>query len=157
MASWFRTPRNAELSILYYLETELSNDWSGVTLVKSFKNASKASLPVVCVELLDDNPIWREIGSHELIDVFGISIDIFATSNGQRLDLASYVRDKIKDGCVFYTHSQQSGSPQTLVRTDAGRIQVASFLEDRKVEIFDNVEGHDRFRHVISIQVRVTQ
>lgn len=156
MANLFREPRNVELSTVYYLETEIVKDWTGISIVKSFKEATKATLPVVCVTLLDNNPTWREIGSHVIVSIYGITIDIYATSNGQRLDLADYILNKIRVGWVYYEHSQTVGDPDSLTRTANGRVELRTITEDTKLDFGDDVDSRDKFRHSISCQVRVS-
>ena len=153
--SYFRQSRDIELSTGYYLETCFNADWTGITVVKSFVNAYDAALPVVCVELANTDNMWKEIGSTSLYNDYTINIDIFARSNGQRLDLADYLINKIKDGYTYYEHSQTSGAPETLTRTANGRIFVHRFLSDRKLDFgTEGVDKHDLFRHYISYVVK---
>ena len=109
MASYFQQNRNVELSTLYYLETNLATDWSDVTVVKTFKQvyAKNINLPIVCLRLADTASKRLEIGSKTLDDIYLIIIDIFANSDGMRLDLAYYIKDKLKDGWVHYDHSHR--------------------------------------------------
>jgi len=154
-SSYFRESRNVELSLIYYLETNLNADWTGITTVKSFVNAYKSALPVVCIRLSDTTNNWKEIGSTSLFNDYTIAIDIFAKSDGQRIDLADYIIDKLKDGCVYYVHSQTSGAPETLTRVDSGRVFLHRFLSNSKLDFGDDgVDTADRFRHFISVQVK---
>lgn len=149
---YFRTPRNIFLSSLYYLETQVNADWNNISVIKSFRNAYNISLPVICLELITTTFGRKEIGNTTLLNDYGLTIDIFATSDGQRLDLADYVEDKIKGSWTFYTHSQSGG---VLTRTDTGtKVILKTITENHKVEIFDNPERQDRFRHLINFLVR---
>lgn len=153
--SYFRESRDIELSCIYYLETCFNADWTGITVVKSFTNAYDATLPVVCVELNSTDNIWKEIGSTSLYNDYTINIDIFAKSNGQRLDLADYIIEKIKEGFTYYDHSQTSGAPETLTRTANGRVFLHRFLSNYKLDFgTEGVDQWDRFRHFISISVK---
>lgn len=154
---YFRESRNCELSTIYYLETAIANDWSGITVVKSFTNAYKTTLPVVAIYLSSTNNNRREIGGTSLVKDHFINIDIFATSNGQRIDLADYITDKLKDCWTYYLHSQTSGSPESLSRTPDGTIMVTNYITDTKIDFGENVEATDRFRHFIQIQVRKSE
>jgi hypothetical protein len=152
---YFRESRCVELSAIYFVETSLNADWTGVTTVKSFVNAYKATLPVVCVELANTQNNWKEIGSTSLYNDYIINIDIFAKSNGQRIDLADYLVDKLKDGFTYYTHSQTSGSPETLTRTASGRIFIHRFLSNTKLNFGEEgVDKYDLYRHFLSLQVK---
>ena len=68
MPTYFRDSRNVELSLLYYLETNLNIDWAGTTVVKTFKSAyhKDVSLPIVCVRLADTSTVRREVGATTL-------------------------------------------------------------------------------------------
>lgn len=157
MASYFRESRNVELSTLYYLETNLTADWSGTSVIKTFKQAysKDINLPIVCIRLADIGSTRREVGSTTLNNGYLIIIDIFARSDGQRLDLSDYILDKIKDSWVFYLHSHTSGDNTTLVRTANGRCSVEQFISNTKVEPFENTDEKDFYRHSISVRVKV--
>jgi hypothetical protein len=153
--SYFREGRNVELSTVYFIETSINADWTGITTVKSFVNAYKAALPVISVEIPTIQNNLKEIGSTSLFNDYTINIDIFAKSHGQRMDLADYLVDKLKDGFTYYVHSQTSGDPETLTRVDSGRIHLYRFLSNQKLDFGEEgVDTYDRYRHFISIQVR---
>ena len=152
--SYFSEARNVELSIIYFIETSVASDWDKVTVVKSFTNAYKAALPVIAIELSNVNTNRREVGSTTLLNDYIINIDIFATSNGQRIDLAHYISNKLKDGCVYYEHSQTSGDPETLTRIANGRVFVTDYLSNIKVNVGAEVDKYDKYRNFISISVR---
>ena len=153
MASYFRKNRNVEISTLYYLEQQLGTDWSGVTLVKTFKQvySKDVDAPIVCVRLASTNSERREIGSTTLEERYLIIVDVFAKSDGQQLDLAYYIKDKLKDGWVHYDHTQSGGS---LSRTANGRNFVTEFITDEHVNLDNADEKKDRHRHNISVLVR---
>ena len=156
MASYFRQRRNVQLSLLYYLQTCFTADWSDVTLVKAFKQvyAKDLSLPIVCVSSPSvDNP-RLEIGSNTLDPKYLINIQVFARSEAQRDDLADYIVNKVKDGWVHYSHSHASGDSSTLVRVADGRDKTMDFITDNPIEITDSSDPKDTYRHIISIRVR---
>ena len=154
MSTPFRVSRNVELSVLDYLDTELASHWTGVTLVKGFQQAYKAALPVVCVRLISTASNRKEIGNYELKKLHNIVIDIFATSDGQRLDLADFITDTIAQGIPYYTFSNQSGSPAELEKIADGKLVINSFLDNSRLEFGEDVEIQDKFRHIISFTVR---
>jgi hypothetical protein len=156
MSGYFRATRNVELSVIYYLETAIANDWTGVSVVKSFTNAYKTALPVVCIRLLDTVNGRLEVGADTLLNDYTITIDIFAKSDGQRLDLADYIMDKLKDGCIHYTHSQTPGDTDTLTRVTDGRLHINRFSSNTRIDFGDtgDVDEYDRFRHFIMVDMR---
>ena len=150
--SYFRESRNAELSVIYYLEDAIGTDWTGITVVKRFTDAYKSPLPVVAISLTETYNNRKEIGANTLLNDYTITVDIFAKSDGQRIDLADYIMDKLKDGCVYYTHSQTAG---VLSRTADGRLHINRFSLNHKVDLGDEgVDVYDRFRHFIQLTVR---
>lgn len=153
--SYFRETRNVELSTLYYLQTQINANWTGVTLVKSFKQVygNSVALPVVCAILNNIESSRWEIGSNLLNNEYIIQVDIFATSDGQRLDLADFIFTQLQSGYTYYTHSQTSGDPTSLTRTEAGRVRVVRFITNTKVDLDEDVDEKDRFRHFISLIV----
>lgn len=151
---YFRQTRNIELSTIYYLTTQINANWTDVNVVKSFSQIAEKSVPVVCIRLLDNNPYRREVGSNTLENRYGIIIDIFAKSDGQRLDLADFIIETIKDGWVYYEFSQESGDPETLEKTANGKVKMVKITRNSKLDFGDNVTSVDRFRHLISFIVR---
>lgn len=154
MPDYFQTFRNIELSLLYYLETNLNTDWPGTTVIKTFKDAyhRDTSLPIVCVRLDDTASRKREVGSTTLDHEHLLIVDLFAKSAGQRLDMANYITDKLALGWVHYDHSNASGG--TLDRTANGRDMVTSFITNQRLDVGESVDTKDKFRHQISIRVR---
>jgi hypothetical protein len=150
----FRVSRCVELSILDYLETELNSHWSGVSVVKGFQQATKTALPVVSVRLTNTAANRKELGNYELSKYHTIILDIFATSDGQRLDLADFITDIIAEGIPYYTFSNVSGSKAELEKVADGRLVVNRFIENSRVNFGDDVEVQDKFRHILSFVVR---
>jgi hypothetical protein len=150
---YFTKSRNVELSVIYYLETEINASWSGISTVKSFSQAYDVSVPVVCIRLFNQNSTRLEIGDNELKNEYYFIIDIFAKSDGQRIDLADFIVDKIKDGCIYYEWSHASGSNTTMERVANGRIRWLNFTENSKVDFSQDVDSQDRFRHLISFNM----
>jgi len=156
MSSYFRESRNIELSLLYYLTTSFASDWSGITTLKTFANVygKDIALPIVCVRLAQTTTTRQEVGANTLYNKYLCIIDVFATSDAQRLDLADYIKDKLKDGWVHYSHSHTSGDNTSLDRTADGRDYVIEFINDSKIDIYGSSDEKDKCRHSISISVR---
>jgi len=149
--SYFRESRNIELSTIYYLETEIDASWTGVEVVKGYPNFNIVDVPCVAIRLMDIDSVYLEIGGTTLDNTYGLIIDIFARSDGQRLDLADFIRDELRGSWIYYTHAHAAGDKSTVERTDSGsKVFLSTIIENRKVEIFDNPERQDRFRHLIS-------
>ncbi len=154
--SYFRQPRNVELSTLKYLEDNLTIDWSGVTLIKTFKDAyvKNITLPIVCVRLIETTSVRLEIGSKTLDDRYLLAVDVFSTSDAMRIDLSYYVKDKLKDGWDHYDHSHTAGDKSSLDLTLNGRDFITDFITDGKVELDDIDDPKDRYRHQMVFEVK---
>lgn len=151
MAQYFTETRNCELSTLFYLETELASAWNNVTLVKTFTKAyaKNKTLPIIAVTLESISPSRREIGSNALVKDFEITIDIFATSDGMRLDLADFITEKLKDGWTYYVYTNADTKNAT------GKVRVNEFLDNRKIDVSEfSQEVKDRYRYTIVVDVR---
>ena len=156
MSSYFAQSRNVELSLLEYLQVNLTADWNKVSVVKTFAEVYTANmnLPIVCVRLSQTSSVRLETGSTTLEDRYLLIIDIFSRSDAQRLDLAYYIKDKLKEGWIHYNFSHASGNPEVLEALPNGRDFVTSFVNDTKVEVIGSSDQKDRYRHTLSVQVR---
>jgi hypothetical protein len=152
-SNYFRKARNVELSTTFYLETQINASWSNVNVVKSFAQVDKQPLPVVCIRLLDSNPFRRELGANTLMRDFNLIVDIFATSDGQRLDLSDFILENIKNSWTYYEWAHGSGG--TMTKASNGRVQILNISQDRRVDFgTEQVNKYDKFRHTISFSVR---
>ena len=154
---YFGKARNVELSTVYYLETQIDSNWSGVSVVKTKPDATKDSLPVVAISLFDESPVRYEIGSTTLWEKFFIKVEIFARSDGQRLDLAEFVKNQLNTNWTYYEHSHASGDNSTLERTSAGKVVFNEFIQHNKIEFGEDVEVYDRHRHIIVMSVKIKE
>lgn len=153
---YFQTARNVELSIIQYLETRINSSWDNITVIKTFYQAYARDNkpPIVCIRLMDQNTDFLEIGSTTLDNDYNIIIDIFARSDGQRLDLADFILNQIKDNWTYNTYAHASGDKSTIVATPAGKCRVTTFIENGKVDLGETEESRDRHRHSLIFTVR---
>jgi len=149
----YRTSRNLEASIIDYLQTNFTADWSGINVEKTFARVYEISLPTICIRSNVTSHDKAEIGGDSTIRTVQVLIDIFASSDGQKLDLTDYIVDKIKSGCVFYNYVIASGTIQS--KTANGRIRVTAidvtpidFNTDK-----DKLDVHDRYRTLITLSI----
>lgn len=152
----FGKSRNVELSSIKYISDSIAASWTGVSVVKGFPDITKPEqLPVIAVTLESEFNDLFQIGSRETDDVYVISIEIFAKSNAQRLDLAQFIKDKVLQDWIYYTHANQSGSAETIERVNSGKVTFSQFTQNTKIEFGDDTEFFDRYRHLIQVNVRV--
>jgi hypothetical protein len=148
--NFFSIDRNVELSTIYYIETEVANDWTNISVIKTFPNYDKIQVPLIAVRLLDISSDRFEIGSRTLLNTYAFTIDIFAKSDGQRIDLASYLRNKLSLDWVYYEHSHASGDPDTFNRVANGKVIWKEFTGNTKVDFGEGASIYDKFRHSLT-------
>jgi len=146
----FSTRRNTELSMVEYITTLINGSWNNVAVVKSFLKAYEAPVPVIAVRLLDVQSSRQEIGSNRLKQVYTFIIDVFANSDGQRIDLAEFLVQGVKEGCIYYEFSHNSANRELLDKDANGRLIFLQFLTDERVDINATAAEHDKFRHSIT-------
>ena len=155
MAQNFGQLRNVDLSTAYYFETAFASGWTGITIVKGYPNFPAVTLPVVAVRINSVNTNLLEIGSRQTDDVYNIIIDIFAKSDGQKLDLAQYVKNLVLADWTYYEWSRGSGD--TMDKSANGKIVYNQFIQDSPIFHGDDVDVADRFRYNISVDIRVAK
>lgn len=150
----WRVYRNVEASLIEYLEAQLVADsWSGVRVEKVFSKAYDGTLPCIVVGIRTSPLIERrEIGTTNLIEHISVDFRIFGTDDGNRLDLAAWLIDKLKIDIDYYVYSG-TGSTKTLT----GKIVSEKFTDNRKeLANTEILAKEDRFRHIVSLTCRVT-
>lgn len=154
--SYFRQSRNIELSTLDFIKTSATADWTGITIVKTFKDAydNAVEVPIICIRLASTNNARLEVGATTLENRYMLIFDIFSKSDAQRVDLSDYIVEKLKDGWVYNAYSHVSGDKSKIVGVAGGRIFVTNWITNTKVDYGENVDPKDRYRHTISVLVR---
>ena len=154
----YRNYRNLEASLIDYITAQLTADgWTGIRTEKVFAEVYKngATLPCICVGVEESDAISREIGSKSYLENILVSVRIFATSDGQRLDLASWMLSKIMAGFNYYEYVITSGVVSS--KTLAGGITILETTANRKeLRNTDNLDAIDRYRHVLTFKMRVS-
>jgi len=151
----YRNYRNLEATLIDYITAQLTADgWTGIRTEKAFAEVYKGTTPAICVSMEESDAISREIGSKSYLENILVSIRIFATSDGQRLDLASWMLSKIMPGIDYYTYIITNGVVSS--KTLAGRVVILETTANRKeLKNTDNLDVIDRYRHVLSFRCRV--
>lgn len=153
----YRQSRNIEGCTIERIETILTdNNYTGVNVEKSFARVYSVSIPVICVRVGDTIHTGVEVGSNTTIRKPLILIDVFANSDGQRLDLKDLLITNLKTGWVYNEFVIVSGEVST--RTDNGRITVLSMVDSIINLGVDksNLDVHDKFRHLISLNCQLS-
>ena len=154
---YFRQLRNVELSTIYYIDTQVTANWSNIPVLKSRPNFDAVDPPLITVKALSVIPNLREIGSRLMENTYNIMVDIYATSDGQKLDLAQFIEDILVQDWIYYLHSQTSGNPRQLDRVANGKIKWQKFTQHSTIDFAEDVEKPDRFRYVLAFNARVSK
>jgi len=150
--SVYRYSRNIEASIIDGITAILvANSWTNVTVEKTFSRVYNQTPPIACVRVGDTTHLWAEIGNTNTRREVQVLIDLFCTSDGQRLDLKDCLIANLKDGFVYYDYVITNGVVDT--KTANGRIRVKE-IRDIPVDFNidkDELEPQDRYRHLITL------
>jgi len=151
----YRISRNIEASLIDRITADLVTDgWSGIRVEKSFAEAYKQTTPCIVVNALEINPITLEVGGKNKIKYFTVNIRIFATNDGQRLDLSDWLFEKLLDDTNYYAYTITNGAVSAKVLT--GRIVITNWFENRKeLTNTEMLEKEDRYRHILSFEAIV--
>ena len=154
----YRISRNLEASIIDKITADIATDWSSFNIrtVKSFTEVYQGTLPAICINVEAVDPIKLEIGSKTWLKYFDVSIRIFATTDGLRLDLADYFTDKLEDDINYYVYTIASGVVSSKVLTGKIVILPNGILRNEKeLTNTENLEKEDRYRHIITFRCYV--
>lgn len=153
MSTTYRPSRNIEASFVDYLTDNFNTDWTNVSVKKGMAQVYSINLPVVCIRCGITEHAKAEIGGNATIRTAQVLIDIFATSDGQRLDMKDYIVEKIKSGIAYYDYEIENGIVKT--KTSNGRIRVTT-IDDVPVDFNvdkNKLDIHDRYRHLITLEI----
>jgi len=151
----YRISRNIEASLIDRITANLATDgWTGIRVEKSFAEVYKGTLPCIVVNALEIRPEHLEVGSKTYLKYFTVNIRIFATNDGQRLDLSDWLLDKLEDDTDYYAYTITGGIVSARVLT--GRIVITRILDNRKELINTEIlEKEDRYRSLLSFEAIV--
>ena len=151
----YRTSRNCEASLIDKITTDLLADgWVGIDVLKGFPQEYKGKTPFIGVEALKKPIERREIGSDSFLNKIIITIRIFATSDGQRLDLADWMVEKLMPGISYYTYIITNGAVSSKIL--AGRMNILKVLDNRKeLTNTEKLEAEDRYRHLLTFEASI--
>jgi len=150
----YRISRNLEASLIDFFTAKLTADgWNGIRCEKSLAQVYDGTLPAILIYVQDTDTEKREIGGNIYLKYPTVYVRIFATSDGQRLDLADWVLEKLEVVSLpYYTYTIVNGVVSTKIL--AGNIVIRSIKRNEK-ELgntnADVLEKEDRYRHLISL------
>jgi hypothetical protein len=151
----YRISRAVEASLIDKITADLVVDgWTEIRVEKAFSEVYQGTLPCILINVTDLTPQKLEVGSKTNLKYFTVNIRIFATSDGQRLDLSDWLFDKLEDGINYYTYTITNGVVSSKVL--AGKIVIRNWFDNRKeLQNTENLTKEDRYRHLLSFSVNV--
>lgn len=151
----YRQRRAIESSTIDYLETKMTlAGWANIRFEKAFSRAYDGSLPCIVVNCDPVTLRKLEIGSKTNLKEYELSIRVFSTSDGQRLDIADYLTDLFEDDIPYYNYTITDG--KVSKKTLSGKIEILDFLRNEKeLTNTENLESIDKFRHLIILRIGI--
>jgi hypothetical protein len=148
----YRISRNIEASLIDRITANLITDgWTNIYVEKTFAEIYGGHCPAILVNVQEIRPEHLEVGSKTYLKYFTIYIRIFASNDGQRLDLSDWLLDKLEDDTNYYAYTITNGVVSAKVLT--GRIVITRILDNRKeLTNTEVLESTDRYRHLISME-----
>lgn len=153
--------RNLENSLAEFLQTEAV----GVTVF--FKGSSTDidvrvgnapqdnwKIPNISVYLDTRTAPRGFVGNNKRLKSYLMIIDIRASDDGMRSDLAEWVSDTINDGFDFYDYQPNSGDPDNPLKTLSGKVSV-EFITDTPIRPVVDADAFDKYRHNISVSLSI--
>jgi len=156
----YRTSRNFEASVIDFINEKLDatgSGWSNIRVEKSFSYVYDGALPCICVRVGTTEHTRAEIGGTSTYRTANILIDIFATSDGIRLDLKDWLIANIRAGVIYYNYTIVNGATDSKV--EDGRINILN-IDDVPIDFDmdkDKLDVADRYRHLITLSVSLGQ
>lgn len=149
----YRISRNIEASIIDYIRTEITGAWSNIHVEKTFARIYDIELPSICIRVGVTTHEKVEIGADATIRTPVVLLDIFATSDGQRLDIKDFLIEKLKSGLPYYDYTIVNGA--ITDKTENGRIRVLEISDDPiDFDVDKNtLDTHDSYRHLLSLSI----
>jgi hypothetical protein len=140
------------MSLKDHLDELAEDDGLSINIRVGRKNNSDFTLPCITCYFESETNERLEIGSNNTFDRKLFIFDIFATGEGERLDLAEWLKEAIRNGWKWYSYVPNESTPFEPTKTEEGRVSI-NFLTNMRVTLGDNVDPIDQFRHRITVQV----
>lgn len=146
----YRPTRNYETSTKDYIEDNMVDDWSSVNVYRGWGNVSGNNLPAVTVRSGLNTHRRVGLGSFSTSRSMTLLIDVFATSDGQGLDLKDYLISLLKKS---WDYKEYDVTNATSTFNLNGKI-VCESINDTPVNLDtdkSNLDKIDRYRYLITI------
>ncbi len=150
----YRQSRNFEISTKDYIETQLNIAFPNPTIntYRGWEEVSGNNVPCVTVRLGETTHPRVGVGSFATRRELTLLIDIFATGDGQRLDVKDFLISILKKSWDYEEYTITGGASSSVTN---GKITCIG-ISDTEVNLGidkDELDKADRYRHLITIQV----
>lgn len=151
MLTWNKL-RNLENSLKDFLDGKVSNEDIDCSIRVGRKEDNKWSIPCITLYVESQTSTRLEIGSNKRDNLHLMILDIYATNEGERLDLADWLSAAINDGFRYYSYTQNESNPESPTKVAGGLVGV-EFVTNARVSLGQNIDETDKYRHRITINV----
>lgn len=142
---------NLEKSLNDFLNAQAINDSVSVNIDVGENFLDSWELPHIQLYTDSKQKPRAEIGSNKRANTYLIFLDVRATTNPERMNLADWIENSINDGFTYYTYASNPANRDVPIKTDAGYVSF-DYISSQKVNLGDNVNLFDKWRYRISIR-----
>ena len=160
--SVYRVSRNLEASFISFLQETLAETpylWNDIQVIKGFARAYEISTPTIAVRAENTVYDFVEIGSNNFTRTIQVFINIFADSDGLRLDLKDCIVEILKEGLIYNEYEIiKSGRTATATPTPKGRIRIQKISDtpiDFNIDDKTKLNERDKYRHLLTLTVSI--
>ncbi len=157
----WRLYRNLENSFKDFLDTSIASDslvdekGNAIPVRIGRKNDSNWTIPFFSVYMESETLENFEIGSNLKDDRQLMVLDVYASNEGERLDLTKWLVDIINDGLRYYSYTYNPLTPEAPTAVAGGWVNI-NFLTNARVNLGQNVAKADAHRHQVTVSVWIS-
>jgi len=160
----YRISRNIEASFISFLQETLEEtpySWETISIIKGFSKAYEEQIPLPVIAVRAENTVYDfvEIGTNNFTRTIQVFINIFADSDGLRLDLKDCIVEILKEGLIYNEYEIiKSGRTATATPTPKGRIRIQKISDtpiDFNIDDKTKLNERDKYRHLLTLTVSI--
>ena len=158
----YKVSRNIEASFVDFLKEQLELSWTNISVIKGFEKAYDTKIPLPVVAIRAENTVYDkvEIGSNSFTRTVQVFVNLFADSDGLRLDLKDSIIGILKNGLIYYEYTiAKQGRNAIIEEKEAnGRIRIQSIDDtpiDFNIDDKTKLNERDKYRHLLTLSVSI--
>lgn len=141
---------NLEKSLKDFLVAQATTDSVDVNIDIGENFDNSWQLPHIQIYLDSKQKPRAELGSNKRANTYLIFLDVRATNNPERMNLADWIENSINDGFKYYTYVSNPANRDVPIKTETGYVSF-NYVSSQKVELGQDVNEYDQWRYRISI------